>query len=118
MPGVNLRLERIYFNPRPPAEGDVRRTPKSYNIPPFQSTPSRGGRRNTLVINRALSYFNPRPPAEGDVTLRLFIVVICPISIHALPRRATVNGKYEQPSAKISIHALPRRATWRFELTF
>ncbi len=35
------------------------------------------------------------------------------ISIHALPRRATAEAKEEVDLATISIHALPRRATQR-----
>ena len=100
------------FNPRPPAEGDRVRRARKWLIFLFQSTPSRGGRRffayaprgilrfqstpsrggrqmfNTLIDIE--DNFNPRPPAEGDsLSLRALAAVI--ISIHALPRRATLG---------------------------
>ena len=55
----------------------------------FQSTPSRGGRLNTLAT---------------------FTFAIS-VSIHALTRRATVRLTKAQSVAQVSIHALTRRAT-------
>ena len=56
-------------------------------------------------------HFNPRPRKEGDLAVRLSIVAICAISIHALVKRATNHLPPATLTASISIHALVKRAT-------
>ena len=80
--------------------------------PPFQSTPSRGGRpvsleflRSSVRLFQSTPSRGGRPAACGKTSDNILI------SIHALPRRATPEpGRYRQLQ-RISIHALPRRAT-------
>ena len=60
----------VCFNPRPPAEGDESVLKKSHLMTTFQSTPSCGGRHVQLPLGACNKQ----------------------VSIHALLRRATVQG--------------------------
>ena len=79
----------IYFNPRPPAEGDIRSYPElalviiSIHALPRRATSARTRMMSDDIISihalprratvptrhcpSAYLYFNPRPPAEGDI---------------------------------------------------
>ncbi len=68
-----------------------------------------------IITHACVLNFNPRPPAEGDAPIFRIPISTNPISIHALPRRATTGCNVsERSSIGISIHALPRRATDEF----
>ena len=67
-----------------------------------------------FYLNRSFD-FNPRPPAEGDAFGSFPALYVYPISIHALPRRATADAINWATTDTISIHALPRRATFPAE---
>ena len=103
-------------------------------IPKFQSTPPRGGRRETIrVVTPFVMHFNPRPreggdsrpkhspsprsyfnprPREGGDHLEWKGVYGCRISIHAPARGATKLRQYLSTIQTISIHAPARGATF------
>jgi len=59
----------IGFNPRPRAGGDDLWDRYNEAYAPFQSTPPRRGRPNTLCNTKEINSFNPRPRAGGDIHL-------------------------------------------------
>ncbi len=60
------------FNPRPRAGGDTGSGAADKGQMMFQSTPPRGGRRDSDFTHSFLWRFNPRPRAGGDfLTMRL-----------------------------------------------
>ena len=56
-------------------------------------------------------YFNPRPREEGDFGTNRGRFIREFISIHALVKRATREGRLTPENLVISIHALVKRAT-------
>jgi len=77
----------------------------------FQSTPSRGGRLNRESFPRVRNSFNPRPRAEGDSTGTLLTTP--PSRFNPRPR---AEGDWHlvcehNEDKDVSIHALARRAT-------
>ena len=84
-----IKINCIYFNPRPREEGDHVIESKHKIMSIFQSTPSWRGR--PVVHNGKIG--------------------VIMISIHALVKRATKLEKYTYKLSYISIHALVKRAT-------
>ena len=138
---------RMYFNSRPSARGDFRRTSLLSQPSLFQFTPLREGRPGRTRGVCARSNFNSRPSARGDgiATIRRALASdfnsrpsargdgLVPenrrtqhISIHAPPRGATSFAFQHFLRCCISIHAPPRGATspsilsinfWIFQFT-
>ena len=79
------------FNPRPPAEGDRYFCTVFRFSSYFNPRPPAEGDAGTVISSARVSYFNPRPPAEGDSCPCVNLLSVS-ISIHALPRRATMSG--------------------------
>ena len=76
----------------------------------FQFTPLREGRLTFYEFPRRESYFNSRPSARGDA-VEMSSIVSDKISIHAPPRGATYQRRWNPAIRAISIHAPPRGAT-------
>ena len=130
---MSAGLKRLYFNPRPHEEGDLRGSVAFGIGREFQSTPSRGGRpcrrlllrvaaeisihaltrRATIcaTVSQSARLFQSTPSRGG----RPFSISRSPSLSHNFNPRPHEEGdrdnKGEQPQTQISIHALTRRAT-------
>ena len=98
------------FNPRPREEGDINSSSVVMFTRYFNPRPREEGDNVTVSIELYGCYFNPRPREEGDRKSVPFHFWLS-ISIHALVKRATVNGRFVFGVGDISIHALVKRAT-------
>ena len=98
------------FNPRPPAESDLR---KDHSPPAgrrFNPRPPCGERRIRSHPRRPCPCFNPRPPAESDKQRHSHDGAHA-VSIRAPLRRATPAGQAGRAAEHVSIRAPLRRAT-------
>ena len=105
-------IQRVNFNSRPSARGDITAAGASAMGNHFNSRPSARGDARLRVCSAAQADFNSRPSARGDRKGRTKMNNN-KISIHAPPRGATVELSAITGLPYISIHAPPRGATFQ-----
>ncbi|EHO85547.1 hypothetical protein HMPREF0380_00879, partial [Eubacterium infirmum F0142] len=101
----------LNFNPRTREECDESESYIVTGYAIFQSTHSRGVRRNVASVKNKNINFNPRTREECDELPFVRVYGRYKISIHALARSATFAVYYDAYDVIISIHALARSAT-------
>ncbi len=107
----------LYFNPRPPAEGDPVISSGPFSPAIFQSTPSRGGRREGTPLRLVLGKFQSTPSRGGRPMQALRATF--PAAFQSTPSRGGRRSLQPIHSrlGTISIHALPRRATFMHRIS-
>ena len=105
------------FNPRPRAGGDIDASSSKYDLPKFQSTPPRRGRRSPFADYVGKHLFQSTPPRRGRPDDRIQPEPCGGVSIHAPAQGATGSTPRLPSGHDVSIHAPAQGATWNGSTT-